>query len=270
MTEQVRRVGDLTGRTAVVTGASSGIGLAIARRFLAAGATVHGLARRPSLIGARPESTRDEQMRLQVHAVDVNDRNAVRAFAESLDGAVDIVVLAAGVNIPKRGLEQLTPDSWDEVIGTNLSGAFYVLHAMLPRLRETQGDLVVINSVSASWPDHTGAAYQAAKAGLLGLTRGAGLEAHADGIRVCSILPGIVNTPILDRRPAPPPTEMRELFVQPEDVAEAALGAVSLPHRTNIAEMTIVATYLQSMGKTQAATPRLPPTASDPLGSNHV
>jgi NADP-dependent 3-hydroxy acid dehydrogenase YdfG len=98
----------------------------------------------------------------------------------------------------------------------------------------------------------------AAKAGLLGLARGVGLDEHGNGVRVTSVLPGIVDTPILDRRPIPPSPEVRAWTVKPEDVAEACLFAVSLPPRVNIAEMTIVATRLQAMGKTQAPNPELP------------
>ncbi|MEU1666714.1 SDR family NAD(P)-dependent oxidoreductase [Streptomyces sparsogenes] len=257
------RLGDMSGRTAVVSGASSGIGLAIVRRFLEAGATVHGLARRGHLIEERARDAAPEADRLQHHSIDVGDPEAVRDWARGVSGPVDTLVCAAGTNIPERRLAQLTPPAWDSMLATNLSGTFYLLHALLPRLREARGDVVVLSSVAGAWPDHTGPAYQAAKAGLLGLARGAGRDEYGNGIRVCTILPGIVNTPILDDRPEPPPHALRELFVQPQDIAEACLGAITLPKRACVAEMTIVATRLQSMGNTQAATPTLPPAAPD-------
>ncbi|KUN16297.1 MULTISPECIES: SDR family oxidoreductase [Streptomyces] len=258
----VRRPGDLTGRTVAVSGASSGIGLAVTRRFLQAGATVHGLARRNALIEKKADNSAPAPGRLHTHRVDVCDPDAVDRWAATLDGPVDTLVCAAGTNIPERRLSQLTPESWSKLIATNLNGTFYLLRALLPRLRESAGDVIIVSSVAAAWPDHTGPGYQAAKAGLLGLARGAGLDEHRHGVRICTVLPGIVNTPILDNRPEPPPQDLRELFVQPEDVAEACLGAVTLPHRASITEMTIVATRLQSMGNTQAATPHpAPPVA---------
>ncbi|MGP3991952.1 SDR family oxidoreductase [Streptomyces sp. 3N207] len=252
---------DMSGRTAVVSGASSGIGLAVARSFLQAGATVHGLARRGRLIDERARGAAPEADRLHHHSVDVGDPDAVREWARGMSDPVDTLVCAAGTNIPERRLEQLTPEAWDSMLATNLSGTFYLLHALLPRLREARGDVVVVSSVAGAWPDHTGPAYQAAKAGLLGLARGAGRDEYGNHIRVCTVLPGIVNTSILDDRPEPPPQELRELFIQPQDIAEACLGAVTLPKRACIAEMTIVATALQSMGNTQAATPTLPQAA---------
>lgn len=248
---------DMTGRTAVISGASSGIGLAVARRFLQSGATVHGLARRGHLIRGRARDAAPEaDRRLHHHSVDVGDPEAIQEWARGISDPVDTLVCAAGTNIPERRLEQLTPMAWDSMLATNLSGTFYLLHALLPRLRAARGDVIIVSSVAGAWPDHTGPAYQAAKAGLLGLARGAGRDEYGNDIRVCTVLPGIVNTPILDDRPEPPPQALRELFIQPQDIAEACLGAVTLPKRACIAEMTIVATSLQSMGHTQAATPR--------------
>ncbi len=146
-----------------------------------------------------------------------------------MSGPVDTLVCAAGTNLPERRLAQLTPRAWDSMLATNLSGTFYLPHALLPRLREAHGDVVILSSVAWAWPDHTGPAYQAAKVGLLGLARGAGRDEYGNGIRVCTILPGIVNTPILDDRPEPPPRELRDLFVQPPDIAEAGLAASPSP-----------------------------------------
>jgi NADP-dependent 3-hydroxy acid dehydrogenase YdfG len=140
----------------------------------------------------------------------------------------------------------------------NLNGVFYFMRATLPQLRENMGDVVVISSVAALWPDHSGAAYQATKAGVIGLARGAGWDEHGAGVRITSILPGVVNTPILDKRPSPPPAELRAWFIQPEDVAMASLAAVTMPGRTTVSEITLTATRLQSIGNTQQATPALP------------
>ena len=192
--------------------------------------------------------------------MDVSDASAVRVLAEELaaDDPVDTLVCAAGINIPRRRIAEVTVEAWDELVAINLSGVFYCVNAFLDQLRENDGDLVVISSVAASWPDHSGAAYGATKSGLLGLARGTGIDEHAEGVRVSTILPGIVDTPILDKRPVPPSPELRAWCLQPEDVAATCLLAVTLPPRANLAESTLVATRLQSLAKTQEANPQLP------------
>jgi NADP-dependent 3-hydroxy acid dehydrogenase YdfG len=93
---------------------------------------------------------------------------------------------------------------------------------------------------------------------MIGLARGAARDEHANGVRITTILPGVVNTPILDRRPSPPPQELRRWFIQPDDVAQATLAAITIPGRTTVSEITLAATRLQSIGNTQQATPTLP------------
>jgi serine 3-dehydrogenase len=250
---------NLEGRVALVTGASSGIGASVVRRFLAAGARVHGVARRQEALNAvSPEHLLSGQF--VPHTLDVSDTAGARAFAQrlSVEDPIDTLICAAGTNVPRRRFAELDDESFDHIMKTNVYGVFTLVSATLEQLRENHGDVVIISSIAASWPDHSGAAYGASKSALLGLARGASRDEHGNGIRVCSILPGIVDTPILDLRPSPPPREVRDWAVHPDDVAEAAYCAVSLPPRTNIAEISVVATRLQSLGNTQAATPELP------------
>ena len=250
---------NLEGRVALVTGASSGIGASVVRRLLAAGARVHGVARRQEALNeVSPEHLADG--RFVAHALDVSDSAGARTLAAQLaeSDPIDILVCAAGTNVPRRRVAELTDESFDRIMKTNVYGVFTLLSATLDQLRERQGDVVIISSIAASWPDHSGAAYGASKSALLGLARGASRDEHGNGIRVCSILPGIVDTPILDLRPSPPPREVRDWAIHPDDIAEAVHCAVSLPPRTNIAEISVVATRLQSLSNTQAATPELP------------
>lgn len=257
-----RELGRMDGRVALVTGASSGIGAAIARAFVDAGARVHAIARNADQIVDSVGRNAFERGLCIPHKLDVSDAAAVNRLASELaeNDPIDTLVCAAGINVTNRRISQLTNEAWDELIAINLSGVFYILKATLDQLRDNEGDFVVISSVAASWPDHTGAGYGATKSGLLGLARGVGIDEHGNGVRVSTILPGIVDTPILDRRPVPPSQEIRDWTVKPEDVASACLLAVTLPARVNIAEMTIVATRLQSLGKTQEANPELPPS----------
>ncbi|MDP9478766.1 MAG: SDR family NAD(P)-dependent oxidoreductase, partial [Actinomycetota bacterium] len=155
--------GPLSGKTALVIGASSGIGLSTANLFADAGAKVHAAARRREAIAEGAEG-RD----VTAHALDISDGEAVRRTIEEIgesDG-IDVLVVAAGMNFPERRLEQLTAEKWDAMISVNLSGAFYAVRAALPYLRASRGLVVLISSVSGSWPDASGPAYQASKAGM--------------------------------------------------------------------------------------------------------
>jgi len=256
----------LEGRVALVTGASSGIGAAIARAFVDAGARVHATARRGELITAALGEEHVAARRAVVHPPDLTDTAALEALAGKLavTDPIDILVCAAGTNVTERRFHELTSESWEEVRSLNLDSIFHLMRLTMPQLRTHGGDVILVASVSAAWPDHSGPAYQASKAAVVALGRGVSRDEHTNGVRVTSILPGIVDTPLLDRRPSPPPPEVRDWCLKPEDVAAAALAAVSLPPRAHIAEMTIVATRLQSIGNTQAATPQLPATLARP------
>jgi NAD(P)-dependent dehydrogenase (short-subunit alcohol dehydrogenase family) len=244
--------GTLSGTSAVVIGASSGIGLATANLFADAGAKVHAAARRK---GAIKEGAGGRN--ITAHELDISDEAAVRRTLEGIgeSGGIDVLVVAAGMNFPERRLEQLTGESWNAMISVNLSGAFYAVRAALPYLRASQGLAVLVSSVSGSWPDASGPAYQASKAGMTELAHAAGFEEHQNGVRFTAILPGIVDTPILDNRPEPPPKEVREASLQAEDVAQACLFLATLPPRAYVPELTMVPTMIQALGKTSTATP---------------
>jgi NAD(P)-dependent dehydrogenase (short-subunit alcohol dehydrogenase family) len=230
----------LAGKVAVVTGGGSGIGAAIVERLSAAGVTCHAIGRRGPV------------------ELDVSDQAAVLAFVESLE-RLDILVCAAGDNVKKRRLEDLTPEVWDHLIAVNLSGAFYFISAALSRLRKAKGDVILIGSVSGQWPDGSGPAYQATKAGMSALSRGAGYEEHVHGVRFSVINPGVTDTPILQKRPVPPPPEVTAAMMRAEDVAEACYLMVALPRRAHIPELTILPTRLQALGKTSVANPEPAP-----------
>ena len=230
----------LAGKVAVVTGGSSGIGQAIVARLSEVGVRCHAVSRHGPV------------------ALDVTDAAGVKTFVDSLD-RLDILVCAAGDNLPRRRLEELTPEAWDRLLAVNLSGAFYFVHAGLARLRAARGDVVFISSVSGQWPDPSGPAYQASKAGLIALARAAGFEEHQGGVRFSVINPGATDTPLLSKRPIPPPAAIRDAMLRPEEVAEACLLMLQLPPSAHIPELTILPTRLQALGKT--AVPNPPPPA---------
>jgi NADP-dependent 3-hydroxy acid dehydrogenase YdfG len=242
--------GALAGRTAVVSGASSGIGLAVSRRLHDLGASVTALARRADAMEAGLGSERLGSGRLDVRSLDVTDAHAAAAVLDSAE--LDVLVAAAGTNVAERRLDQLTPAAWETLLATNLSGVFHLVAAALPALRAARGLVVVVGSVSGAWPDRSGPGYQAAKAGVLAFTRAAALEEHGrgSGVRFSVVVPGMVDTPLLDRRPEPPPPEQRARMLRPEDVAEACAFLAALPPGVLVPEITLLPVELQALGRT--------------------
>ena len=233
------------GRRAVVTGASSGIGLATVRRLVALGADVTGVARRAEAI-----TVENGGGRLRPLPLDVSDPAAVAAAGLGDDGPLDLLVCAAGTNVPNRRLEQLDTETWNTLVDTNLTGCFTVVSACLPALRAARGLVILVGSVSGLWPDQSGPGYQATKAGLLAFARGAGLEEQEHGVRFSVVEPGLVDTPILDRRPQPPSAADRERALRPDDVAQLIAFLATLPERVNVPEVCVVPSALQVAGRT--------------------
>ncbi|NKQ58033.1 SDR family oxidoreductase [Amycolatopsis sp. K13G38] len=243
----------LEGRTAVVAGGGGGIGSAVVRLFAQHGATVHALGRnRQALAAAVPPEFLDSR-HVVPHTVDVTDEEVVHECLAGIHDTTDIHVLVSvvGVNVPNRRLGDLTTRDWDAILRSNLDSCFYLIHAALPALRRTSGTGIFIGSASAYWPNGSGAAYQAAKLGLLGLTRAASYDEHTRGVRFTTISPGLVDTPHLARRATPPSATARAASLRPEDVAGACLYIASLPATVHVPEMVMLPTALQAPGKTE-------------------
>ncbi len=225
----------LFGRTAVVAGASRGIGLATAEELQAAGAHVVRLAR--SLADAERERRTDL-------ACDVTDPAAVeRAARRVLDarGAPDVLVIAAGSFLLKPYAET-TPPEFGAQLAANLAAPFLVVRAFLPAMAARRsGLLVTIGSIADHEALPGNAAYGAAKAGLRGLHRVLVRELAGTGVRATLISPGPVNTGLWDPvdPDARPGFTRRACMLTPEDVAEAVLFVATRPPRVHIPELRI-------------------------------
>jgi len=131
------------------------------------------------------------------------------------------------------------------MVSTNLNGAYYIIHAVLPSMRERKaGHIILVSSISGIIPDVSGAAYQAAKHGVIGLAHAIRVEEREHGIRTCAICPGLVDTEILVNRPVMPGADVLAKALQPVDVAEAIVGIAKLPARVSIPELQIMPTVL--------------------------
>jgi NADP-dependent 3-hydroxy acid dehydrogenase YdfG len=228
---------------ALVTGGSSGIGLAVARAFLGAGARV-------AIAG------RDEQ-KLRRAAIDLRGGDRVFAVAADLAepdqaarmvrsvverlGPVDVLVNNAGLNVKERTLRELTPEVWQRLVRGNLDSAYYCIHAVLPEmLRRKNGVIINVSSIAGKRASPLGgAAYAAAKFGMSALGICLAAEETDRGIRVSNIYPGEVDTPLLESRPQPVSSDHRRTILQPEDVAAAALFVATLPPHVSVPELVI-------------------------------
>ena len=141
-------------------------------------------------------------------------------------------------------MERLTPEIWNALIDTNLNGAFYATHAILPSMRKAgSGHLIYISSISGLLPDVSGAAYQASKRGVLALAHAIRMEEKQNGIRTCAICPGLINTELLEKRPVKPSPEVLAKALQAEDVAEVVLFVAKLPAHASVPEMQVMPTF---------------------------
>jgi NADP-dependent 3-hydroxy acid dehydrogenase YdfG len=233
----------LAGKGALVTGGGSGIGLATARLLLEEGARVAITGRTEEKLRAAAAALGGGD-RLIYHAADITQPAQVERLVREVTarlGRIDILVNNAGLNVKERTFRELTPESWRELVAGNLDGAFYCTHAVLPQMRERHdGVIITVNSISGKRANPLGGiGYIAAKFGLRGLAMGVAAEEKDNGIRVCSIYPGEVNTPILDARPTPVSEERKQKMLQPEDVASAVLFVATLPAHVSIPELVI-------------------------------
>jgi NADP-dependent 3-hydroxy acid dehydrogenase YdfG len=235
---------NLQNQVVLVVGASSGIGRETAALFSKEGARVMASGRREE----RLRSLKEEHPAVETFAADASDASAMERLVEETRkrlGEIDILVYSAGTNIKDRALTRLSVPLWDRMVGTNLNGAYYLTRAVLPSMRERKGGhIIFVASVSGLTPDVSGAAYQAAKRGLVGLAHAIRIEERENGIRTCALCPGLVDTEILENRPVKPPADMLAKALQPGDVAEAIVSIAKLPARVTIAEAQIVPTVL--------------------------
>ena len=238
----------LEGKVAWVTGAGTGIGEAGALALAEEGCGLVLSGRRKEPVEAVAAKARELGVEAVVEPLDVADQAAVQAAAKRLIdkfGRIDILVNNAGTNTTRRRWRDIEASDWTSVIDVNLNGAVYCILAVLPTMR-AQKDGLIINV--SSWAGHfvsyvAGAAYGASKTAMLNMNEQINIEEGPNGIRACCICPAEVSTPILDRRPVPPPADVRARVLQPEDLGETIRFAATMPPRVCLNEILISPVY---------------------------
>jgi NAD(P)-dependent dehydrogenase (short-subunit alcohol dehydrogenase family) len=227
-------------KLAVVTGAGSGVGRAIALQLGVAGYRVFCLGRQRATLD---ETVKLGGTKLIAYVCDVGDAAAVRKMGAdvSAQGAVDVLVNAAGTNVPNRALEVLSDEDYRLMIDANMNGPYYVVQAFLAGMRQRgRGTIVnVISDASLAASPKAGPGYVMSKFGLRGLTQAINAEERGRGVRATSLLPGDIDTDLLLKRPTPPSAEARARMLKPEDVAACAMLCINLPPRAIVEELLV-------------------------------
>ncbi|MDX1952624.1 MAG: SDR family NAD(P)-dependent oxidoreductase [Verrucomicrobiota bacterium] len=230
-------------KTAVITGAGSGVGSATALKLAAAGWRVALLGRRLETLQATAVSCANGSQ-VSIHVCDISKQAEVETVARKIleqFAAVDALINAAGTNAPRRSLELLSLHDYHQLMDTNLNGAYYCVQAFLPGMRARKSGTIVniVSDAAKQASAKAGPAYVMSKFGLLGLTQAINAEEKGNGVRACAILPGDIDTPLLDKRPSPPPAEARANMLQAEDIAECVFMVLTLPSRAIVEELLI-------------------------------
>jgi NAD(P)-dependent dehydrogenase (short-subunit alcohol dehydrogenase family) len=218
-------------RAALVTGGSSGIGLAIARMLRDEGFELTLASRRPEKVQAAAA-----ELGAVAVAADVGDADECARLVDEHRGRfgrLDVLVNSAGVGIAGT-VEQLPLKHFDLQVGVNLRGLFYVTQAAIPLLRESQGLIVNLASIAGTLPTPGLSTYGATKAAVIALTKSLNEELDGDGVRAIAICPGFVDTPMAEWSGIPG-GEM----IQPEDCAEVVRMCLRLSPHARIPQVVI-------------------------------
>lgn len=233
----------LNGKTALVTGAGSGIGRAIANALGAMGATVIVAGRRQRPLDETAASVSSKGGRAIARVVDVTDDDSVAALGQfvedSCDGQLALLVHSAGVSA-LGPVEQATAQQFDAVFATNIRAPFLITRRLLPLLRRAAGDIVFVNSLASLNPRAEAGVYAASKAALRAFADCLRAEINADGVRVLSVFPGRTASPMQAVIHAQEQRDyLPEQLLQPETVASAVVGAVTMPRTAELTELFV-------------------------------
>ena len=232
--EDVLTAASLASKTALVTGASRGIGRAIAMRLAQLGAHLLLVARDPAALEAVKQHILQRGSTADTISCDLTSAAAIAELGSRVEtlGGCDILINAAGIGRIGAPLHQMPIEDFDAIVATNLRAPFVLMRAVVPgMIARGGGEIVNISSLAGQGPLANGAAYSASKWGLNGLSYSAAEELRAHNIRVSVVAPGSVNTSF--GRGGKDPSKM----LQPEDIAGVVAMLVTQPPQSFISEV---------------------------------
>ena len=235
------REGNLKGKLALITGGSLGIGLAMASALADEGCDLIICGRDTERLERARKKLSAKGAQVSVFTCDVRDADSVRKMFDAVAQKhknLDVLVNSAGIAHPMRSTAELSPEEWNDVLATNLTGTFLACQAALP-LMQRGATIVNILSMSSKRVFPNLAAYNASKFGALGFTNTLREDLRGQGIRVIAALPGSTDTPIWDTLW---PEAPREKMMKPETVAGAIVSALKLPPESTVEELAIMPT----------------------------
>ena len=239
---------ELSGKIVLVAGGGGGIGLGIAKAFANEGCKVAITDISEEALALAAEDAQPDISFLW-RTCDITDRKQVSQLFQWLSdelGAIDILVNSAGINIANRMMSNIDPADFDRMLEVNTTGTFNCIHAVLPAMRQ-RGSGLIVNIVSLAGKRAmllAGMPYCVSKFATAALGTFVNLEECGNGIKVTNIYPGETNTPIVDKRPTPPPPEKRAKMLQPEDIAACVVTIAKLPARAIVPELIITPPHM--------------------------
>jgi len=228
-----------------ITGAGSGIGQNAAITLSALGMKVVLSGRNKETLKQTADQCINET---EIKILDISNKDQVKQITSEIkkdNDRIDILVNCAGINIEKRDWEAIDQNDWDKVFQTNINGLFYCCKSVIPHMKD-QMDGLIINI--SSWSGNhvstlSGVSYTSSKHAVNAMTETINMEFCNVGIRACSLCPGEVATPILDKRPKKLSIEQKKKMLQPDDLGETIAFLCQMPKHVCINELTISPTW---------------------------
>jgi NADP-dependent 3-hydroxy acid dehydrogenase YdfG len=238
----------------IITGGGSGIGQGAAMIMAKNGAKIILVGRTKEKLERVKDDITAEGGTAMTFALDVSDHEAVEDMVKEVRetfGRIDVLVNNAGHSSYHRRLLTITPEEIRQVIDSNLLGTIFCTQAVVPTmLQAKRGTIINVSSLAAVTPGpFSGLAYGPAKAAVINFTQFINEDLKNTGIRASVVIPGEVDTPILDLRPIPPDDEAKAMMVDVAETSEAIYLIASLPQRTNIPELVIRPTMHRNLSE---------------------